>query len=272
MMAFSRFTDRRGVPLVCYSDNGTNLVAGEQEIRDAISQWSPEQLAKKMADQNIEWCFSPPAALHFGGSWERMIKSAKLAIRSVLFQRVVTPEILSTVMTGVESLLNARPLTPISSDPANADALTPNHFLHGRPHLQLHSNFDSQPQGLSNPRWMDAQEILNHFWNRWMCEYIPRLIERKKWKRPQRNLAVGDVVFIVLPNPIRNTWPLGRIVCVETGVDGIVRSAEVEVTRAHPGKRNRKEPHDVKTTVTRYIRPVHKICLLEADDPEGPAM
>jgi hypothetical protein len=105
-----------------------------------------------------------------------------------------------------------------------------------------------------------------------MCEYIPRLIERKKWKRPQRNLAVGDVVFIVLPNPIRNTWPLGRIVCVETGVDGIVRSAEVEVTRAHPGKRNRKEPHDVKTTVTRYIRPVNKICLLEADDPEGPAM
>jgi hypothetical protein len=75
MMAFSRFTDRRGVPLICYSYNGTNLVAGEQEIRDAISQWSPEQLAKKMADQNIEWRFNPPAAPHFGGSWERMIKS-----------------------------------------------------------------------------------------------------------------------------------------------------------------------------------------------------
>lgn len=37
MMAFSRFTDRRGVPLVCNSDNGTNLVAGEQEIHDFIA-------------------------------------------------------------------------------------------------------------------------------------------------------------------------------------------------------------------------------------------
>ena len=151
--------------------------------------------------------------------------------------------------TGDEFLLNARPLTPISSDPADADALTPNHFLHGRPHLQLHSNFESQPQGLSNRRWMDAQEILNHFWKRWMREYIPRLIERKKWKRPQRNLAFGDGVLMVMPSSKRNTWPLGRIVRVETGVDGIVRSAEVEVTRAHPGKRNRKEPHDVKTAV-----------------------
>ena len=73
---------------------------------------------------------------------------------------------------------------------------------------------------------------------------------------------------MVMPNPKQNTWPLGRIVRVETGVDGIVRSAEVEVTQAHPGKRNRKEPHDVKATVTRYIRPAHKLCLLEADDPK----
>lgn len=45
MIAFSRLTDHRGVPLVCYSDNGTNLVAGEQDIRDAITQWNPEVLA-----------------------------------------------------------------------------------------------------------------------------------------------------------------------------------------------------------------------------------
>lgn len=80
MMAFSRFIDRRGVPLVCYSDNGTNLVAGEQEIHDAIVLWNPEALAKNMADRNIEWRFSPIAFPHFGGSWERMIKSAKLAM------------------------------------------------------------------------------------------------------------------------------------------------------------------------------------------------
>jgi hypothetical protein len=55
-------------------------------------------------------------------------------------------------MTGVKALLKARPLTPISSDPTDVDALTLNHFLRGRPNLQLLSstqNFDSKPQGLS---------------------------------------------------------------------------------------------------------------------------
>jgi hypothetical protein len=61
MMALSRFTDHPEVPLVCYSDNGTNLVAGEQEIRDAIARWNPEALAKNMDDRKIEWQFSPAA-------------------------------------------------------------------------------------------------------------------------------------------------------------------------------------------------------------------
>jgi hypothetical protein len=104
-----------------------------------------------------------------------MIKSAKLAMRIVLKERVVTQEVLSTVMTGVEALLNARPLTPVSSDPTEVDALTPNHFLHGRPNIQLHSDFDAQPQLLSKRRWMDAQEIVNHVWNPAGCASISRL-------------------------------------------------------------------------------------------------
>lgn len=85
--------------------------------------------------------------------------------------------------------------------------------------------------------------------------------------RPHRNLAVGDVVLMVTPNPKRNTcWPLGRIVLNEPGADLIILCAEVEVTRAHSGKKNRKDPYDVKTTASRYIPSAHKLCSLEADD------
>jgi hypothetical protein len=67
---------------------------------------------------------------------------------------------------------------------------------------------------------------------------------------------------------------------VEIGVDGIFPSAEVEVTRAHSGKKNQKDPNGVKTTATCYIRSAYKLCLLEAYNPEdvfrtvktGPAM
>ena len=68
-------------------------------------------------------------------------------------------------MTDGESLLNACQITPVSSDPSDADALTPNHFLYGSPNFQVHSNLDSKPQSVSKLCWMDPQEILNHFWN-----------------------------------------------------------------------------------------------------------
>jgi hypothetical protein len=143
-----------------------------------------------------------------------MIKSAKLAMRIVLKNWVVTQEVLSTVMIGIEALMNARPLTPVSSDPTAVDALTPNHFLQGRPNIQLHADFDAQPQLLSNRRWMNAQEIVNHVWNRWMREYLLTLIERTKWLRPRRNLAVGDVVLVepINKNPkLAQFWEKFRI-------------------------------------------------------------
>jgi hypothetical protein len=71
-----------------------------------------------------------------------------------------------------------------------------------------------------------------------------------------------------MPNPKRSTWPIGRIVRVEAGADGAVRSAEVEVTRAVPGKKGRKTLSDIKSKTTRHIRSANKLCLLEADDPE----
>ena len=45
---FSRFVDRRSLPKLCYSDNGTNLVAGEQEINRALSRWIEADLIKKI--------------------------------------------------------------------------------------------------------------------------------------------------------------------------------------------------------------------------------
>ena len=44
----------------------------------------------------------------------------------------VTDEELVTICTGIEGLLNSRPLTYQSSDPRDDVPLTPNHFIHGQ--------------------------------------------------------------------------------------------------------------------------------------------
>ena len=69
-----------------------------------------------------------------------MIKSAKRAINAILGNADVKDEELLTVFTGVESLLNSRPLTAASNDPNDYPVLTPNHFLignEGGEHTQL---------------------------------------------------------------------------------------------------------------------------------------
>ena len=263
MMAFSRFVDLRGLPRICYSDNGTNLVAGEQEIADALSGWNREILANKMANQDVEWRFSPPASPHFGGSWERLIKSAKSALCGVLNERTLTDEILLTVMSSVTALLNSRPLTYVSINPNDPEPLTPNHFLTGRANPCLRIEDAEQFGGITKKRWLEAQSITNHFWNRWLQEYIPNLIERRKWLRPRRNLSVDDIVLVVMPNTKRGEWPVGRIVRVITGQDGFVRSAEVKVIRALRGSAAAaKGPATEKTKTTIFIRSAHKLCLI----------
>ena len=56
---------------------------------------------------------------------------------AVLGNRSVTEDVLSTTMCIIEQTLNARPLTPVSSDVVDLEALTPNHFLLGNKNFCL---------------------------------------------------------------------------------------------------------------------------------------
>ena len=84
------------------------------------------------SNKGVSWKWNPPAAPHFGGVFESMIKSAKRAIFAVLGDAEVNDEELETIFIRVESLLNWRPLTAVSDYPNDDCVLTPNHFLIGQ--------------------------------------------------------------------------------------------------------------------------------------------
>ena len=65
------------------------------------------------------------------GSWESLIKSAKRALHPISTDRIFTDETLQTYLCEVESILTKRPLTPISNDIHDFEAITPNHLQIG---------------------------------------------------------------------------------------------------------------------------------------------
>ena len=131
--AFTRMTSSRGTPSYVVSDNGSNFVAAERELREMIANLDEDKIAHETSrQQHNEWKFNPPQSPHFGGVFEAMIKSAKKAIRSILSDCDVTDEELHTAMCGDEHLMNSRPLTYVSADANDLCPLTPNYFIVGR--------------------------------------------------------------------------------------------------------------------------------------------
>ena len=173
-----RFIARRGMPNVIWSDNGTNFIGSEKELLEVTRRWNDYAPAALMCKGN-RWKFNPPSAPHHGGSWERMVRSCKRVFYSILGNRRMTDETLNTTFCLVEQALNNRPLTPVSDDPNELEALTPNHFLLGRSFQALPSLVPGDEPDLLR-RYTKAQAYANAIWVRSMKEYVPSLHKRGK--------------------------------------------------------------------------------------------
>ena len=107
------------------------------------------------------------------------------------------------------------------------EPLKPSHFLNIRPTVNLPPEMVDDSDKFSQKRWRQAQLLANHYWKRWLREYIPSLQERQKWHKTQRNLQTGELVLIADDNVPRHQWPIGQVTNVFPGYDGLVRSVEV---------------------------------------------
>ena len=131
ILALKRFAGRRGTPFVIYSDNGTNFIGANNEIKKALKCLDRKKLNEFAAKKQIVWKFNPPTASHMGGAWERLIRSVKNASNGVFKDQAFREELLQTILIEIEHCINSRPLTHASVDPRDKEALTPNHFLLG---------------------------------------------------------------------------------------------------------------------------------------------
>ena len=161
-----RFISRRGVPTDMYSDQGTNFIGAERELKRFLVLARHDAVAHFSREQAILWHFNPPSAPHMGGLWEAGVKSAKYHLKRVIGKQVLTLEEYFTLLAQVEAALNSRPLCPLSPEPEDCDVLTPGHFLIGQPLRALPEpcHLDVNSSRLS--RWQRVQQMFQHFWKR----------------------------------------------------------------------------------------------------------
>lgn len=225
--ALNRFIARRGKPKTIYSDNGTTFIGTCNEIASILKQ----DFSSEMADTGINFQFIPAYTPHFGGLWESAVKSTKHHLRRILGLAHLTYEEMSTCLIQVEAILNSRPLTPLSTDPSDLYPLTPAHFLIGRsltslPHPQvINQNISSLK------RFQRIEHLKQQFWNRFSKEYIFYLQQRTKWTDSDGVLEEGAMVVLKEQQLPPLMWPLGRIVRLIPGRDGISRVADVRTKR-----------------------------------------
>ena len=230
LAAFRRFDGRRGICRHLYSDNATTFQGADAELKEMFKRSSKfyTEAASLLANDGTEWTFIPPHAPHYGGLWEAGVKSTKHHLKRVIGEHTLTFEEFSTSLVQIEACLNSCPLSPLSSDVDDLQALTPMHFItDGASALLPDAGTISSPENRLN-HFQLLQRMLNEFWKRWSLEYLQHLQERSKWRDPKDNFAIGQLVLVKDDRYPPSKWPLGQIREVHHGPDGLVRILLVE--------------------------------------------
>ena len=81
-------------------------------------------------------------------------------------------------------------------------------------------------------------------WNRWGKEYIPTLTQRKGGLLKERIFKTGDLVILQEKHVPRSYWPMGKVIEIYSGRDGVVRIVKL------------------RTPTNEVVRPTNKLYLM----------
>lgn len=97
--ALRRVIAGRGQGRYIHCDRGTNLMGAQRESGEAMNDWNQSCIhGGTLLLKNIDWKVNPHHASHFGGVWERQIRTVRKVLNGVMKEQALTDEALSTLM------------------------------------------------------------------------------------------------------------------------------------------------------------------------------
>ena len=259
IQALRRFIARRGQVSSIRTDNGTNFVGAENELKRCLEEMDHDKIREFLVMKGcdwIKWDKNPPSASHMGGVWERQIRSIRTILTALMKEHatILNDESLRTFMAETEAIINSRPLTVDTiGDPHSPTPLSPIQLLTFKSDVVFPPPGEFQRYDLyCRRRWRRVQFLANQFWHRWKVEYLASLQARQKWTAKDRNFCVGDIVLVKDSEIFkhRNGWPMARVEEVFPSSDGMIRKVRLRVAKKQEDK------------TRSLLRPISKLVLL----------
>ncbi|CAL8121990.1 unnamed protein product [Orchesella dallaii] len=223
--ALERFVEKYRRPSIIYSDNGTNFRGADNLFKKI--DW--KTIKKDDKTSRIVWKFNPPTSSWWGGWWERLIRTAKELLKRTVGKQSLSIHELKDVLKTITEVMNGRPLTYVSDDPADLEPLTPALFLNPLGSVDFPETKANDAEKL-RMRYKYVTTLKREIKQRFLKEYLSMLVDRNP-KKVTRGLMVGELVFVGFDNLKRIEWPLGKIIELIPGRDGVVRVARVKTER-----------------------------------------
>ena len=125
---------RRGPVHQILSDNGTNFVSTANEWKKSYKEMDFNKINDFLVAEScdwIQWKRNPPHASHFGGVWERQIRSVRKVLSAISREHLVqlNDESFWAVLAEAECIVNSRPLLVEDLNDPSSMPISPNTLL-----------------------------------------------------------------------------------------------------------------------------------------------
>ena len=263
MNAFRCLIAVRGAVRSIYCDQGTNFIGAKNEL--------DRNLQGKLTELGCEFHFNPPTASHFGGVWERLIRTVRAVLEGLVpsSKGQLDEGSLRTFFYEAAAIINSRPLTVENLERVDGPLpLSPNHLLTGKGSLIAPppGTFPREDLYLKK-QWRRVQHLAEVLWGRWRREYLSSLQKRQVWQNKEPNISSGDIVILQDEGSRRCHWQLARVTEVMPSGDGLVRSVKLLLATSQLDEKGK--PRSKRTFL---VRPIHKMVVLIKSGSVGAAV
>ncbi len=162
-----------------------------------------------------EWHLVPTGAQHFffNGQAERMIGLLKPCLEQAIAGKRYSYGELATVMAEAAQVVNSCPIARGSEDIQAGGPITPLHLQLGRATVEV-----------PRVRFEEAPSLTR----RLQLVFQEKLLSRT-WRKVKRNVAPGDVVYMMEKDDDDEFCRMGVVEEVKAGPDSCIRTATVSV-------------------------------------------